>query len=55
MHVWDIAAGIVIVTEAGGFVGPVREGHDPLEHGDIIAANGAIFDKFAKVIRAREA
>jgi myo-inositol-1(or 4)-monophosphatase len=50
---WDIAAGMLIVTEAGGFVGPIREGHKPLEHGDIIAANAAIFEKFAAVIRER--
>jgi myo-inositol-1(or 4)-monophosphatase len=34
-------------------VGPIREGHKPLEHGDIIAANAAIFERFAAVIRER--
>lgn len=51
---WDIAAGIVIVREAGGLIGPIRDGHDPMEHGDIIAANAEIFDKFARIIRQRE-
>ncbi|EYD76508.1 Inositol-1-monophosphatase [Rubellimicrobium mesophilum DSM 19309] len=50
---WDMAAGMLIVTEAGGFVGPIREGHKPMEHGDIVAANSAIFEKFADVVRAR--
>ena len=50
---WDMAAGLLIVTEAGGFVGPIREGHKPLEDGDLIAANAAIFEKFAAIIRAR--
>jgi len=51
LNAWDIAAGLILVREAGGFVGPVREGHNPLEHGDVLVANEAIFDSFAKVIR----
>ncbi|WP_319826139.1 inositol monophosphatase family protein [Thalassovita sp.] len=54
LNAWDIAAGLLIVTEAGGMTGPIRDGHDPLEHGDIVAANGEIFDRFAKIIRARD-
>ncbi|ADO43304.1 inositol monophosphatase family protein [Ketogulonicigenium vulgare] len=53
VKIWDIAAGMIIVQEAGGFVGPIRDDHDPLVHGDIVAANGEIFDKFAKLVRAR--
>ncbi|MDX5383406.1 MAG: inositol monophosphatase, partial [Rhodobacterales bacterium] len=53
LQVWDIAAGMLIATEAGALVGPIRDGHEPLEHGDIIAANGALFDHFAGIIRAR--
>jgi myo-inositol-1(or 4)-monophosphatase len=51
IHSWDIAAGMIIVSEAGGFIGPIRDGRDPLEDGEIIAGNANIFDKFAKVIR----
>ncbi|WP_420568231.1 inositol monophosphatase family protein [Thalassovita sp.] len=54
LNIWDIAAGYLIVQEAGGMVGPIRNGHEPLEHGDIVAANGEIFDRFAKIIRARD-
>ncbi|MBM1221642.1 inositol monophosphatase [Ponticoccus sp. SC2-23] len=54
LHPWDIAAGIVIVREAGGMIGPIRDGHDPLRDGDIIAANGEIFEKFARIIRHRD-
>ncbi len=50
---WDIAAGMLLVTEAGGMAGPIRDGHQPLEHGDIVAANGDIFNTFAEVVRAR--
>jgi len=53
IHPWDVAAGLLIVQEAGGFVGPIREGHKPMEDGDLIAANAAIFEKFAAIVRAR--
>jgi myo-inositol-1(or 4)-monophosphatase len=53
LKAWDIAAGLLLVREAGGFVGPIREGTDMLERGEIIAANSAIFDPFARIIRTR--
>ncbi|MFP4327660.1 MAG: inositol monophosphatase family protein, partial [Paracoccaceae bacterium] len=53
LSIWDIAAGSLIVTEAGGLIGPVREDPDFLERGEIIAANGALFERFAGLIRAR--
>jgi myo-inositol-1(or 4)-monophosphatase len=51
LHPWDIAAGLVILREAGGLVETIAEGGDPLEDGALIAANGAIFERFARVIR----
>jgi len=51
---WDVAAGILMVREAGGFVQGIREGDDPLESGRLIAANPALLDPFAKVIRNRD-
>lgn len=54
LHPWDIAAGMVIVREAGGLIGPIRDGHDPLVDGDLVAANGEIFEKFARIIRHRD-
>lgn len=51
LNIWDIAAGIVIVREAGGLVTPITEDGDLLEDGSILCANNAIFDQFAKVIR----
>jgi myo-inositol-1(or 4)-monophosphatase len=52
LHPWDVAAGMVIVREAGGFVGPLREGREVFESGGIIAGNAALFGAFAGVIRA---
>ena len=51
LNAWDLAAGVIILREAGALVEPLREGGDILEDGEIICANEAIFDKFAKVIR----
>ena len=48
---WDMAAGIILVREAGGFVSGIREGDDPVEKGSIIAGNSALFEDFRKVIR----
>ncbi|WP_448954619.1 inositol monophosphatase family protein [Labrys neptuniae] len=39
---WDLAAGIVLVREAGGFVSDIRGGDTMLDTGDIVAGNEAI-------------
>ncbi len=51
LNAWDVAAGILICQEAGGLVEPLTPGGDILAGGEVICANEAIFDKFAKVIR----
>jgi len=51
LNPWDMAAGVVIMREAGGLIDPLTEGGNILEDGDVICANAAIFEKFAKVIR----
>jgi myo-inositol-1(or 4)-monophosphatase len=48
---WDIAAGVVIVREAGGFVEAIEKNGDVVLDGDVICSNERIFDTFAKVIR----
>ncbi|TVS00556.1 MAG: inositol monophosphatase [Rhodobacteraceae bacterium] len=53
LNAWDIAAGVLLVREAGGFVGPIREGEKVLQVGEVIAANSAIFDSFSKTLRQR--
>ena len=51
LSAWDIAAGILLVKEAGGLVEGLREGTDPLD-GALIAANDGIFKAMADTIRA---
>ncbi|HHJ18144.1 MAG TPA: inositol-1-monophosphatase [Gammaproteobacteria bacterium] len=43
LNVWDIAAGVLLVREAGGLVGDFEGGHDFLESGNIIAAAPKLF------------
>jgi myo-inositol-1(or 4)-monophosphatase len=48
---WDLGAGLAILREAGGLAEPVREERSILEHGEIIAAGGGIFESFAAIVR----
>lgn len=54
LHPWDIAAGIVIVQEAGGFVEPIRDTQTLLQDGHIICGNSETFPQFSKIIRSRD-
>ena len=49
---WDIAAGLLLVQEAGGFVEALTPGGRPFETGDVIAANAEVFESFAALLRA---
>ena len=51
---WDIAAGIVLVREAGGVVEEI-EGGDVLTTGNILAANEDILPKVQERIRKSKA
>lgn len=53
LNAWDIAAGVLIVKEAGGMVEPIRKDQSILEDGHLIAGAERIFDTFSKVIRTR--
>jgi myo-inositol-1(or 4)-monophosphatase len=52
---WDVAAGILLVREAGGFVEPLHAGRDIFDTGALVAANADIFGRFAGVLRERDA
>lgn len=51
LNSWDMAAGLIIVKEAGGMVEPLNPDGDILDDGEVICANEPIFEQFAKVIR----
>ena len=48
---WDIAAGIILVREAGGFVTEIDGGTKMLESGSILAANDPLHGPLAKLLR----
>ncbi|MEE4351141.1 MAG: inositol monophosphatase family protein [Pacificimonas sp.] len=47
---WDVAAGVLIVREAGGFVTDLRGTDKRVMDGDIVAANGHLHSKLHKVL-----
>ena len=48
---WDVAAGILLVREAGGFVSDIEGGGDPLNSDNILAANDGLFDPVQRMLR----
>jgi len=48
---WDIAAGVLLVQEAGGLVSDMGGGHDFLETGDVVAANPKVLRDILTTIR----
>ncbi|TMM55156.1 inositol monophosphatase family protein [Sulfitobacter sabulilitoris] len=51
LNPWDLAAGIIIVREAGGLAEAIDPQADIVESGTVVCANEAIYTPFAKVIR----
>lgn len=51
LNAWDIAAGLVIVREAGGLAESIDPAGKILDDGTVICANEALFAPFAKLVR----
>ena len=51
---WDVAAGVLLVTEAGGFVGEIGGGRNPVHGGTILAANSHLNLPLATLLRGVE-
>ncbi len=54
LNPWDVAAGALIVQEAGGIVSDFKGGNDYLFGKQIIASNGHIQEDLEEVIKANE-
>ncbi|MEM8845304.1 MAG: inositol monophosphatase family protein, partial [Pseudomonadota bacterium] len=50
LNIWDIAAGVLLIQEAGGLVSDIEGGHDYLESGNLVAANNKLFKPFLKTL-----
>jgi myo-inositol-1(or 4)-monophosphatase len=51
LSAWDIAAGLIILREAGGIVTEINLGERMLETGSVLAANGRMHDLVANILR----
>jgi myo-inositol-1(or 4)-monophosphatase len=51
LNAWDMAAGIVIIREAGGFVSEIEGGADPLKSGSILATNDPLHGPLGRLLR----
>ena len=47
---WDVAAGMLLVREAGGFVSDYRGGDRPIERNEFLAANDGLHSKLHKLV-----
>jgi myo-inositol-1(or 4)-monophosphatase len=48
---WDLAAGILLVREAGGYVSDLAGGHDMMASGDVLAANDHLHLPLAALVK----
>ena len=51
LNIWDIAAGFILVREAGGFVSDFAARDRALESGDVVTANGTLHGPLLKLLR----
>tara|TARA_Y100001970_G_C14173857_1_gene825777 strand:+ start:581 stop:1366 length:786 start_codon:yes stop_codon:yes gene_type:complete len=51
LNYWDIAAGIIIVKEAGGFITDTKGGNKYIEDKNILVTNSKISDEMIEVLR----
>lgn len=51
LNAWDIAAGTIIVREAGGLAEPIDPAGDIIGDGTIVCANQSLFAPLAKLVR----
>lgn len=47
---WDLAAGILMVKEAGGYICDANGGQNILDSGTVLAANDHLFDPLSKIL-----
>lgn len=54
LEVWDVAAGYILVKEAGGFVTPLEKGKHPVRDASMIASNEGIHDALVKMLQENQ-
>ncbi len=53
LHPWDMAAGALLIIEAGGYVSDMQGGGDYLESGNIFCANPDLHRELGALIKSR--
>ncbi|QKD01338.1 inositol monophosphatase family protein [Mesorhizobium loti] len=51
LSAWDIAAGLLLIREAGGFVSDMEGGQDMLDNGSVVAGNEVIQRALLKTVK----
>ncbi|MEB4589389.1 inositol monophosphatase family protein [Candidatus Thiothrix sp. Deng01] len=51
LHEWDMAAGVLLVQEAGGLISDMHGDNNHLKTGDVVAANPKVFKEMIKRLR----
>jgi len=51
LNYWDIAAGIILVKEAGGFVTDFNGNHNFIQNKTILVTNSRINDEMIEVLK----
>jgi len=51
LSAWDMAAGIILVREAGGFVSDVNDGQEMLTAGSVLCGNEQIKKQLGQALR----
>jgi myo-inositol-1(or 4)-monophosphatase len=51
LSAWDIAAGMLLIREAGGFVSDTDGGQDMLASGSLVTGNEAIHRALSKTLK----
>lgn len=51
LNIWDMAAGVLLIQEAGGLSSDFLAAHDYLESGNLVSGNPKVFAEILKTIR----
>jgi myo-inositol-1(or 4)-monophosphatase len=52
VYPWDVAAGVLMVREAGGFVSSINNDDNPVHSGNIVAGNQRVHSDLRKLIQS---
>ncbi len=53
LKIWDLAAGALLVQEAGGIISDFEGNQDFLENGTIVAGNPNLYDEIARIVNRK--